>query len=107
MGSRTFGQALIKERIALDKAAADVLLDEIATIDHALSRLWTVTREYRRDPKAIWVETVCAEDNHQLTIGGEDYYIGADGDLLRPRRTSAPRFEILHLHAEIAVGSIE
>jgi hypothetical protein len=106
MGSRTFGQSLIKERIALDKAAADVLLDEIATIDHALSRLWTVTRKYRRDPKAIWVETVCAEDNHQLRIGGEDYYIGADDDLLPTKKDQrAPDF--LHPRAEIAVGSIE
>jgi len=80
------GQTIVKERISLDKADADVLLDEITTIDHALSRPWTVTRKYRRDPKAIWVETVRAEDNYQLRIGGEDYYIGADGDLLPTKK---------------------
>jgi hypothetical protein len=84
------GQAIIKERISLDKTDAAVLHDEITIFDHALSRPWTVTRKYRRDPKAIWVETVCAEDNHQLRIGGEDYYIGADGELLPTKKDQPP-----------------
>jgi hypothetical protein len=83
------GQAVVKERISLDKSDPNILQDEITTIDHALTRPWTVTRKYRRDPKAIWVETVCAEDNHQLRIGKEDYYIGADGDLL-PTKKNQP-----------------
>jgi predicted N-formylglutamate amidohydrolase len=80
------GQTIVKERISLDRADANVLLDEITTIDHALKQPWTVTRKYRRDPKAVWVETACAEDNHQLRIGNEDYYIGADGDLLPTKK---------------------
>lgn len=80
------GQAVIRERIYLDKADANILRDEITTIDHALTRPWTVTRSYRRDPKAIWVETVCAEDNHQLRIGTENYYTDAEGNLLPTRK---------------------
>jgi hypothetical protein len=80
------GQAVIRERIYLDNADANILRDEITTIDHALTRPWTVTRSYRRDPKAIWVETVCAEDNHQLRIGTENYYTDAEGNLLPTRK---------------------
>jgi hypothetical protein len=83
------GQAVVKERLSLDKSDPNVLQDEITTIDHALTRPWTVTRKYRRDPKAIWVETVCAEDNHQLRIGQQDYYIGADDNLL-PTKKNQP-----------------
>ena len=80
------GQAVIRERIYLDRADPDILHDEIPSVDHALTRPWTVTRSYRRDPKAIWVETICAEDNHQLRIGNENYYLDADGNLLPTRK---------------------
>jgi hypothetical protein len=35
------GETVIKERIHLDKSNKDVLIDEITTIDHALTRPWT------------------------------------------------------------------
>ena len=34
-------QSIIKERIFLDKANADLLHDEITIIDHALTRPWS------------------------------------------------------------------
>ena len=37
-------QTVVKERIYLDKTNPDVLNDEITTIDHALTRPWTVTK---------------------------------------------------------------
>jgi len=55
------GQTVVKEKISLDKADPNLLNLEITTIDHALTRPWTVKRQYRRDPKEIWVETACAE----------------------------------------------
>jgi hypothetical protein len=80
------GQTVIKERIFPDRANGDIVHDEITTIDHALTRPWTVTRSYRRVPKQIWIEINCAEDNHQVRIGGERYYVSGDGYLMPTRR---------------------
>src|SRR5882762_8460415 len=73
---------VVKERITLDRTDPDVLHNEVTTIDHALTRPWTVTRNYRRvrDPK--WVEYICAEDNHHVVIGNEDYLVSWDGFLM-------------------------
>jgi hypothetical protein len=83
------GQTVIKERIYLDKADAGVVHDEITTIDHALTRPWTVTRSYHRVQKEDWIEVNCAEDNHQVRIGGERYYVSGDGNLM-PTRADQP-----------------
>jgi len=48
------GQTVIKERIYVDKANKDVLIDEITTIDNALTRPWTVTKRYVRETSPIW-----------------------------------------------------
>src|SRR3984893_4059281 len=42
-------QTIVKERIYLDKEDRALLYDEITTIDHALTRPWTVTKQFRRD----------------------------------------------------------
>jgi hypothetical protein len=39
-------ESTFKERIWLDKADRNLLHDEITTIDHALTRPWTVTKNY-------------------------------------------------------------
>ena len=98
-GSRTFdasgiplhqdNQTVVKERIRLDKADPNLLHDEITTIDNALSRPWTVTRDYRRDRKAEWNEFVCAEDNKHVMIGTEIYTVSDDG-YLTPTRKGQP-----------------
>ena len=80
------GETVIKERIYPDKANGDVVHDEITIIDHALTRPWTVTRSYLRSQKEIWIEINCAEDNHQVRIGGERYYVSGDGYLMPTRR---------------------
>jgi hypothetical protein len=82
-------QTVVKERIFLDKAKPDLLYDEITTIDHALTRPWTVTKSYRRERNPIWFPNECAEDNHHVTIGKEDYFINADG-LLMPAKKDQP-----------------
>ena len=82
-------QTVVKERIFLDKAKPDVLHDEITTIDHALTRPWTVTKSYRRERNAVWLPNECAEDNHHVTIGKDDYFISADG-LLMPTKKDQP-----------------
>jgi hypothetical protein len=81
---------ILKERIYLDKANPDVLHDEITTIDHALTRPWTITKNYRRDHKPIWFQWNCAEDNHHVLIGKEDYFLSADGLLMPGKRDQPP-----------------
>jgi hypothetical protein len=79
-------ETVIKERIFLDQADRDVLHDEVTTIDHALTRPWTVTRNYRRERKAVWYEHICAEENHHVVIGKESYFLSADGRLMPTRK---------------------
>src|SRR5258708_13062545 len=43
-------QTVVIEKIYLDKANKDLLHDEGTTIDHALTRPWTVTKNYPPDP---------------------------------------------------------
>ncbi len=80
------GQTVVKERISLDQSDGDIVHDEITTIDHALTRPWTVTRSYHRVQKQIWIEINCAEDNHQVRIGEERYYVSGDGYLMPTRK---------------------
>lgn len=80
----------VKERIYLDKANADVLHDEITTFDDALTRPWMVTRNYRRARDAKWVEYICAEDNHHVVIGKEDYLLSADNQLMPTHKDQPP-----------------
>jgi len=82
-------ETVVKERIFLDTAKPDLLHDEITTIDHALTRPWTVTKTYRRERNPIWFPNECAEDNHHVTIGKDDYFISADG-LLMPAKKGQP-----------------
>lgn len=83
------GEAVIKERIRLDKNNPDILRDEVTTYDHALTQPWTVTRIYYRKRNAPWYEHVCAEENHHVLIGNESYFLSADG-LLMPTRKDQP-----------------
>ena len=83
-------QTVVKERIALDKSNPDVLVDEITTIDNALTRPWTITRKYRRVRDAHWVEYVCTEDNQYVFIGKETYIMSADGYLMPTKKDQPP-----------------
>src|SRR5262249_22781345 len=85
------GEAVVKERIYSDKGNPAVLHNEITTLDHALTRPWTVIRSYRLDPKPqpVWSEYICTENNRHVRIGEENYVPGADG-LLMPVRKGQP-----------------
>jgi len=99
-GPRTFDQSgiplhkdnqtVVKERIYLDQANPEMLIDEITTIDNALTRPWTVTKKFRREKNPIWFEHVCAEGNHHVLIGKENYYVSEDGYLMPARKGQAP-----------------
>jgi hypothetical protein len=85
-------ESVFKERIFLDKADRNLLHDEITTVDHALTRPWTVTKNYRRNayPQAEWREWICGENNPHVVIGKDNYYLSADGLLMPARKDQAP-----------------
>jgi hypothetical protein len=85
-------QTIVKERIYLDRSDPDVLHDEITAIDHALTRPWTVIRNYRREPDRhpVWREVVCAESNLHVRIGKDDFFLSADGHLMPARKDQPP-----------------
>jgi len=85
-------QTVVKEQIYQDKADQNILYDEITVIDHALTRPWTVTRKYQRDPnpQPVWREAVCTENNQHVHIQQENYFIGADGYLMPAKKDQAP-----------------
>ena len=85
-------QSIFKERFYLDKDNPDILHDELTTIDHALSRPWTVVRNYRRAKadKPVWIEFLCNENNPHVLIGGDNYYLSADGLLMPARKNQSP-----------------
>jgi hypothetical protein len=84
------GEAVIKERIYLDKANPNVIHDDMTTTDNALTRPWSVKKTYRRDPRVVWVENNCAEGNNDVSIAGEDYLLSADGLLMPAKKGQKP-----------------
>jgi len=86
------GQTLIKERIYLDKANKDILLDEITTTDNALTRPWSITKKYIREskPNLIWHFNDCSEYNQHVFIGKESYFVTGDGFLMPVKKGQQP-----------------
>jgi hypothetical protein len=83
-------QSIIKERLSLDRANPDILRNEITVIDHALSRPWTVTKNYHRVPGGRMYEDLCNESNNHVQIGKENYFMSADGYLMPAKKGQAP-----------------
>src|SRR5215470_10099787 len=77
---------VVKERIYADKANPDVLHDEVTTIDHALTRPWTVVKNYNRVRNEIRVESICQKNNDHLKIGNDVYMRSADGFLMPAKK---------------------
>jgi hypothetical protein len=85
-------QSIFKERIYRDKSDPNILHDEITTIDHALTRPWTVDKKYVRNPnpRAAWPEYYITENNAQVVIGKENYFLSWDGLLMPAKKDQAP-----------------
>jgi hypothetical protein len=83
-------QTVIKERISLDPADANLLHDEVTLIDHALTRPWSVTRNFRRSAKPVWIEYLCNENNNLVIIAGESYFVREDGYLMPMGKNQRP-----------------
>jgi hypothetical protein len=100
MGPRSFdnagiplhadNQTVIKERIYRDKQDPEVIHDEMTTIDHALTRPWTVDKTYRLTKNPHWVQNICSVGNNHVVIGKEAYFLSADGHLMPTKKDQAP-----------------
>jgi hypothetical protein len=84
------GQAVVKERIFLDKDNPDILRDEITTTDSALTRPWQVMKSYRRDRNVRWTENNCTEGNMHVVVGDQNYFLSGDGYLMPARKGQQP-----------------
>jgi hypothetical protein len=86
------GQAVIKERIYLDKNDRNTLYDEITVIDHALTRPYVKLQKATRNPnrRPVWMSEVCSESNTHIRIGNDEYYLSADGKLMPSKKNQAP-----------------
>jgi hypothetical protein len=86
------GEAVIKERIYLDKADPNTLIDEITVLDHALTRPYVKLQKATRNPNArpVWHSDVCSETNTHIRIENEPYYLSADGRLMPSKKGQRP-----------------
>src|SRR4029077_1287967 len=80
------GESIIKERLYLDKADKNTMINEITVTDHALTRPWTVVKHYRRQKEHNWYEDLCSESNNHIQIGKENYMLSADGYLMPTKK---------------------
>jgi hypothetical protein len=85
-------QSIFKERIYRDRADPNILHDEITSIDHALTRPWIVDKKYVHYPdvRPRWSEFYTTENNHQVMIGEENYFLSGDGFLMPTRKDQPP-----------------
>jgi hypothetical protein len=84
------GQSVITERFYLDKTDKDLMHIDITTIDHALTRPWSVSRPYRRDTNPIWMFVDCSEDNRHVWVGKDSFFVSADGYLMPTKKDQSP-----------------
>jgi hypothetical protein len=70
-------KTIIKERIYLDKANRNTLIDDITIIDNALTRPYIKKQTATRNPnpRPVWHSDVCSEYNTHVRIGKENYYL--------------------------------
>ncbi len=85
-------QTVIHERFFLDKNYPNVINDEITVEDHALTHPWTIVKKAARKPGITprWRTEACSDDNLWVKIGGESYYLSADGDLMPIKKNQPP-----------------
>jgi hypothetical protein len=85
-------QSIFKERIYRDRADATILHDEMTIIDHAFTRPWTVDKRYvlNPDPRPDWIEFYTTENNAQIKVGKENYFLSWDGHLMPAKKNQEP-----------------
>ena len=84
------GETIIKERFYSSKSDKDLMHVEMTSIDNALTRPWTVTKNFRRAREVRWSENNCTEGNMHVVVGSENYFLSADGYLMPARKDQPP-----------------
>jgi hypothetical protein len=86
------GGSIIKERLTLDKADKNTMINEITVIDNALTRPWSVHKKYSREKAEfpLWPEDICPEGNGIVRIGMENYFLSGEGHLMPTRKGQEP-----------------
>jgi hypothetical protein len=80
--------AVVRERLYLDKANPNILHNEMTTIDNSLTRPWAATTSYRRNRNVVWREDSCL-GNPYITIDKQVYMLSGDDKLL-PMKPNQP-----------------
>ena len=77
-------QTIIKEKFYVDAKDPNIVHDEVTVIDHALTKPWTVVKNYQRSAEArpVWTEENCPETNNHIRVGKDDYMVSGDGFLM-------------------------
>jgi len=77
-------QTIIKEKFYVDAKDPNIVHDEVTVIDHALTKPWTVVKNYQRSAEArpVWTEENCPETNNHVRVGKDDYMVSGDGFLM-------------------------
>ena len=77
-------QTIIKEKLYVDSKDPNIVHDEVTVIDHALTKPWTVVKNYQRSAEArpVWTEENCPETNNHVRVGKDDYMVSGDGFLM-------------------------
>ena len=96
-------QTVIRERIGLDKADRNLLRNQVTVEDHALTRPWTITRSYRREPNPVWDFVDCAENNPHVLVGKQYYMISGDGYLM-PTKRGQPAPDLRYFERPTSTG---
>jgi hypothetical protein len=82
-------QTIIKERIFRDAQDPEIIHDVMTTLDHALTRPWTIDKTFRPLKNREWVQNICTVGNMHVQIGQDAYFLSADG-LLMPTKKDQP-----------------
>jgi hypothetical protein len=83
-------QTIIKERLFHDPQDPDIIHDVMTTIDHALTRPWTIDKAYRPQKNRDFVQNICTVGNMHVQIGNDAYFLSADGLLMPTKKDQAP-----------------
>ncbi|HLH95811.1 MAG TPA: hypothetical protein VKW08_11925 [Xanthobacteraceae bacterium] len=83
-------RTIVKEKIYLEPGNADIMHDDVTTVDDAFTRPYTVSMTYAREHHPVWTEFICAEGNNHVIIGKDTYFLSGDHQLMPTRKGQQP-----------------
>jgi hypothetical protein len=83
-------QTIVKEQIFRDSRDPEIMHDVMTTIDHALTRPWTIDKTYRPLKNGDLLQDICTVGNKHVQIGRESFFLSADGFLMPTKKDQPP-----------------